>query len=149
MSIPKFAAEQANNILSRLDKSAGTIQANYEKWGMSFEVAREICNDLDKSADEIEEATFGKESFVRRQAEVISKTAEVIRREPDEPYMDTFKVNPEPVQIEADEPYMKLYDLGDPNRKTEDQSSNMLHGISTTNRPLTPHSKDTPKPQGM
>jgi hypothetical protein len=142
MSMPKFATDQANNILSRLDRVAGAIQANYEKWGLDFETARALCHDLDKTADEIEEASFGKESFTRRQAEVI-------RREPDEPYMETFKVNPSPVQIEADEPYMKLYDLGDPMRGREDQSSNMLHGISTTDRPLTPHSKDTPKPQGM
>jgi hypothetical protein len=132
MSMPKFAAADANQILTRLDKLAGTIQANYDKWGMDFETAREIVIALDTTADEIEVASFGKESFTRRQAEVV-------RREPDEPYMDTFKVNPEPVQIEADEPYMKMYDLGDPIRGREDQSSNVLHGISTTNRPLTPH----------
>lgn len=142
MSMPKFAAQDANQLLSSLDKSAGLLQANYEKLGMSFEEARAMVHDLDRTADEIEIATFGKESFTRRQAEVI-------RREPDEPYMKTFDVNPQPVQIEADEPYMKLYDLGDPMRGREDQSSAMLHGISTTDRPLTPHSKDTPKPQGM
>jgi hypothetical protein len=140
--MPKFAAQDANNILSRLDKAAATIQANHEKWGMDFETARALVNDLDKTADEIELAAFGKESFMKRQAEVV-------RREPDEPYMQTFETNPSPVQIEADEPYMKLYNLGDPNRGSTDQSSNMLHGISTTGRPLTPHSKDTPKPQGM
>lgn len=142
MSMPKFAAQDANNILTRLDKVAGAIQANYDKWGMDFETARSLVHDLDRTADEIELAAFGKESFVRRQAEVI-------RQEPDEPYMRTFEVNPSPVQIEADEPYMKLYNLGDPVRDRADQSSNMLHGISTTNRPLTPHSKDTPKPEGM
>jgi len=142
MTMPKFAAQDANNILTRLDKIAGTIQANYDKWGMDFETARALVQDLDKTADEVEVAAFGKESFQRRQAEVI-------RREPDEPYMETFQVNPSPVQIEADEPYMKLYNLGDPIRGREDQSSDMLHGISTTGRPLTPHSKDTPKPEGM
>ena len=140
--MPKFAAADANAILTRLDKAAGNIQENYEKWGMDFEAAKTLAQELDKTADEIEIAAFGKESFLRRQAEVI-------RREPDEPYMETFQVNPSPIQIEADEPYMKLYNLGDPIRGREDQSSDMLHGISTTNRPLTPHSKDTPKPQGM
>ena len=142
MSMPKFAQQEADQILSSLDRAAGMIQENYEKMGMDFESARALVHDLDKTADEIELASFGKESFVRRQAEVV-------RREPDEPYMDTFKVNPSPVQVEADEPYMKLYNLGDPVRNRPDQSSNMLHGISTTDRPLTPHSKDTPKPQGM
>jgi hypothetical protein len=142
MSMPKFASEDANRILTRLDNAAKSIQANYDKWGMDFETARSLVHELDKTADEIEVAAFGKESFLKRQAEVI-------RKEPDEPYMSTFDVNPQPVQVEADEPYMKLYSLGDPVRNREDQSSNMLHGISTTNRPLTPHSKDTPKPQGM
>src|ERR1700688_4256521 len=115
MSMPKFATQDANTILSRLDRVAGDIQANYEKWGMEFETAKGLVQDLDRTADEIELATFGKESFARRQAEVI-------RREPDEPYMTTFDVNPSPVQIEADEPYMKLYNLGDPERGTTDQS---------------------------
>ena len=132
MSIPKFAAADADNILTRLDRVAGSIQANYEKWGMDFETARALAQDLDKTADEIEIAAFGKESFQRRQAEVI-------RREPDEPYMETFEVNPKPVQIEADEPYMKAYGM-------PDQSSDMLHGVSTTGRPLTPHKNDTPSP---
>ena len=142
MSMPKFAQQEADQILSSLDRAAGMIQENYEKMGMDFESARALVHDLDKTADEIEVSSFGKESFTKRQAEVV-------RREPDEPYKDTFNVNPSPVQIEADEPYMKLYNLGDPVRNRPDQSSNMLHGISTTDRPLTPHSKDTPKPQGM
>ena len=132
MSMPKFAAQEANTILSRLDRVAGAIQENYEKMGMDFETARSIVHELDKTADEVEIASFGKESFCRRQAEVV-------RREPDEAYMDTFKVNPSPVQVEADEPYMKLYNLGDPIRNRPDQSSNVVHGISTTQRPLTPH----------
>ncbi len=138
MSMPKFAAQDANVILSRLDKVAETIQTNYDKWGMDFETAKSLVHELDKTADEIEVAAFGKESFQRRQAEVV-------RREPDEPYMETFAVNPSPVQIEADEPYMKLY--GGPG--AGDQSSDVIHGQSSTGRPLTPHKNDTPKPQGM
>jgi hypothetical protein len=67
----KLAKEAANNALARLDKIAATIQANYETWGMPFETAKAIVNDIDKVADEIEVNSFGKESFQRRQAEVI------------------------------------------------------------------------------
>jgi hypothetical protein len=134
MSMPKFAAQDANRILSSLDRAAGAIQQNYEKMGMDFESARDLVHDLDKTADEIEISSFGKESFTARQAEVI-------HREPDEAYMAAFRNPMEPVQVEADEPYMKAY--------RDDQSSAVIHGVSTSNRPLTPHSKDTPKPQGM
>ena len=91
---------------------------------MPFETAKAIVNDLDKTADEIESSTFGKESFTKRQAEVIQK-------ESDEPYMGTFKNPMAPVQIESDEPYMAAY--------KDDQSSAVRHGQSTTGRPLTTH----------
>jgi len=123
MSMPKFAAQEADHVLGRLDRIAHTIQTKYAEWGMPFEVAKEIVNALDKTADEIEVASFGKESFVRRQAEVI-------QRETDEPYMDTFKNPMAPVQVEGDEPYMAAY--------KDDQSSAVNHGKSTTGRPLAP-----------
>ena len=125
MSIPKLSTEVANNALSRLDKVAGTIMANYESWGMPFEAAKDLVNELDKTADDIEITAFGKESFTARQAEVI-------KRDADEKYMDTFKNPQAPIQVEADEPYMKAY--GPP-----DQSSAVAHGVSTSGRPLTPH----------
>ena len=81
--MPKFAAQDAEALLARIDKMASGIQANYESWGMPFDVAKAIVNDLDKTADAIELAAFGKESFTRRQAEVI-------QREADEPYMKAY-----------------------------------------------------------
>lgn len=122
--MPKFAAQDAEALLARIDKMASGIQANYESWGMPFDVAKAIVNDLDKTADAIELAAFGKESFTRRQAEVI-------QREADEPYMQTFANPMAPIQTEADEPYMKAY--GNP-----DQSSVVQHGKSTSGRPLAP-----------
>jgi hypothetical protein len=134
MTMPKFAKEEADQILNRLDRMAHTIQTNYKTWGMPFAAAKSIVNDLDKTADEIEKTAFGDDSFQRRIVEVAktaaSKSAEVIQREPDEPYMDTFKNPQAPVQIEADEPYMKEYAV--------DQSSEVNHGKSTTGRPLAP-----------
>jgi hypothetical protein len=135
--MPKFAAQDADKTLARLDRIAATIQANFKQWGMPFEVAREIVIGLDMTADEVEVAAFGPESLANRQVEVLKtasgRRAEVIKQEPDEPYMSTFKNPMAPIQIEADEPYMKAY--GPP-----DQSSAVLHGESTTGRPLTPHS---------
>ena len=126
MSMPKFAAEAANSVLTRLDKIAGVIQANHEAWGMPFETAKAIVNDIDKTADEIELSTFGKESFTKRQAEVI-------QQESDEKYMAAFKNPMAPVQVESDEPYMNAY--------ADDQSSAVIHGTSTSGRPLAPGHK--------
>jgi len=122
--IPKFAAQDAEDILTRIDNMARTIQANSESWGMPFEIAKAVVNDLDKTADAIEIAAFGKESFVRRQAEVI-------KREADEPYMNTFKNPMEVIQRDADEPYMERYNM-------PDQSSIVQHGMDSTGRKLAP-----------
>jgi len=128
--IPKFSSQDADRVLARLDRLAATVQAKYASWGMPFEAAKEIVNALDKTADEIESASFGRESLARRQAEVMGKSAKVIQRDADEAYMDHFKNPMAPVQIEADEPYMKLY--------SDDQSSAVGSGESMSGRKLAP-----------
>ena len=133
MTMPKFAKEDADRILGRLDRLAHTIQTNHESWGIPFDAAKGLVNELDKTADEIESATFGAESLQKRQIEVVTasiKKAEVIQREPDEKYMDTFRNPMAPIQVEADEPYMKAY--------ADDQSSAVIHGQSETGRKLAP-----------
>ena len=130
MTMPKFASQDADVTLARLDKLAHTVQTKYAEWGMPFETAKEIVNAIDTTSDEIEAASFGADSLARRQAEVIAKTAQVIQREPDEKYMDTFANPMQPRQVEADEPYMAAY--------KDDQSSAVNHGKSTTGRPLAP-----------
>ena len=149
--MPKFSKEDANRALYRLDRIAGTIRANYKAWGMPVEDAKAMVNALDQTLDEIEVAAFGAESLADRQVVVMQhlqaaqrqagtqRQAEVVHRDPDEPYMDTFKNPMQPHQVEADEPYMKAYGM-------PDQSSDMLHGVSTSGRPLTPHKNDTPSP---
>lgn len=129
MAMSKEAKTKVDNILGRLDKMAGFIQENREKLGMDFATAKELVNGLDVTADEIEKMAYGPESLSRRQIEVL-KTAEVIQKDADEPYMDTFKNPMKPIQTNADEPYMSAY--GD------DQSSAVNHGKSTTGRPLAP-----------
>lgn len=138
MSMPKFAAEEAEATLSSLDTSAREIQANYKTWGMPFEAAKRLVNALDKAADSIEIAAFGEESFKLRQVREVTattvaarpKTAEVIKQDGDEPYMKSFANPMAPVQVEGDEPYMAAY--------KDDQSSAVHHGKSTTGRPLAP-----------
>jgi hypothetical protein len=126
----KLSAEQskrASEILGRLDNLAKEIQDKHASWGMTFEAAKTVVNGLDSVADSFEKSAFGPESFERRQREIL---AAVVQREPDEPYMDSFKNPMEPVQTDADEPYMGAY--GD------DQSSAVQTGKSTAGRPLAP-----------
>lgn len=126
----KLSREESSKvslILGRLDKIAGHIQANHKAWGMPFETARAIVNDLDRTADEIEVNAFGQESLQRRQREICAK---VIQRDADEPYMQSFENPTKPVQTDADEPYMQSY--------ADDQTSAVAGGKSTTGRPLAP-----------
>lgn len=129
MTAIKFAKEDANRILSRLDKMAGAIQANYEQWGMPFEVAKGLVQGLDRTADEIESATFGPQSLANRQISVL-KEAKVIQQDSDEGYMATFNAPMAPHQADSDEPYMGQF--------KDDQSQAVATGKSTTGRPLAP-----------
>ena len=124
-----FDKKQADATLARLDKLAATIQAKHADWGMPFEQAREIVNAIDKTADEIETAAFGKDSLQRRQVEIL-RQAKVIQQDADEGYMGTFNAPSAPHQVDADEPYMSLY--------RDDQSTAVNEGKSSVGRPLAP-----------
>jgi hypothetical protein len=134
MSNKKIELEtaQADRFLARLDRIASVVQANQKKWanGMDFTDAKNLVNAIDKLADDIETATYGTDSLLNRQASEIghSKLAQVLERDSDEGYMDTFKNPQKPIQTAADEPYMKAY--GD------DQSSAVHNGKSSTGKPL-------------
>lgn len=150
----RLSSEQktsANQILAAFDEVAQQIQDNHRKWGMPFEVARNLVNRLDKTADATESLVFGEGSLRARQAEIavqsadfteaavadglltpreVSKAAKVLQRDSDESYMDTFKNPMKPLETDSDEPYMSAY--GD------DQSSAVLDGEDHTGRELAP-----------
>jgi hypothetical protein len=125
----RFAKEEANKALSRLDRIAGAIQENAEKWGIPFEAAKKMVNDLDRTADEIEKASFGEGSLATRQVAVL-KGAKVLQQDSDEGYMGTFNAPTAPKQTDSDEGYMSLY--------RDDQTTSVSGGKSTTGRPLAP-----------
>jgi len=120
-------AKSVDEILGNLDKCAAAIQADHQTWGLSFEQARGLVNHLDKVADDFELAAYGKGSLVRRQREVLAK---VLQQDGDEPYMGSFEVQHGLVQSDADEPYMDAF--------SDDQSSAMATGTSTSGRKLVP-----------
>lgn len=132
MATNRLSAEQkqaADNILGRLDKCASEIQANHEKWGLSFETAKGLVNHLDKCADDFEKSVYGAESLQRRQIQELKK-AKVIQKDSDEGYMQTFNSPMAPHQTDGDEPYMSAY--------ADDQSAAVQNGKSTTGKPLAP-----------
>jgi hypothetical protein len=122
----------ADKVLARLDRMAKIIQEKHKTWGMRYVVAKSLVNEIDRIADSLETVTYGPESMLARQANVmgLSKDAKVFERDSDEAYMTTFDNPMSPHQVEADEPYMKAY--GD------DQSSAVLSGKATNGRPLAP-----------
>ena len=126
----KFAKEEASQILGRLDHMASQIQENHEKWKIPFVVAKALVNSIDKVADEIELASMGPESLLKRQIHTLAKDGKVVKKDADEGYMDTFTNPMKPIQTDADESYMSLF--------KDDQSSAVETGKSTTGRPLAP-----------
>jgi len=127
----KFAKEEASQVLGRLDHMASSIQDNHEKWGIPFVVAKALVNSIDKVADEIEAASMGPESLLKRQVHTLAKEGKVVQKDSDESYMDTFNAPMAPIQTDADEnTYMSLF--------KDDQSQAVETGKSTTGRPLAP-----------
>lgn len=140
----KLKAEVAELALTRMDRIASDIENGYKAWGMPEEIAKQMVQALDKTADDIEKSSFGDASFRFRQAEFLfgeqeavrmfgfrPRKAQVIQRDQDETFMKTFDNPQAPIQTEADEPFMRAY--GPP-----DQSSVVQHGKSTSGRPLAP-----------
>jgi hypothetical protein len=126
----KFAKEEASQILGRLDHMAATIQDNHEKWKIPFVVAKALVNSIDKVADDVEAASMGPESLLKRQVHTLAKEGKVVQKDTDEGYMDTFNAPTAPIQTDADENYMSLF--------KDDQSQAVESGKSTTGRPLAP-----------
>lgn len=126
----KFAQEEASKVLTRLDRIAQVIQDNHEKWGMNFEAAKAVVNEIDKVADEVELHAYGPDHMFQRQVHVL-RQAKVLQKDSDEGYMDTFNAPTAPIQNDADEnEYMSLF--------KDDQTIAVETGKSTTGRPLAP-----------
>jgi hypothetical protein len=123
---------RADRLLAGLDRIASVVQSNHKQWGMDFTAAKNLVNAIDKIADDLEMSTYGEKSLLNRQAQEIgqAKLAQVIQKDSDEKYIDTFKNPMSPHQTEADEPYMKQY--------RDDQSSAVRNGKTLSGRKLAP-----------
>lgn len=96
MAIPK---QIANKVLSNLDLAADKIEALAKDGKLDPRVASSLIHDIDSFADKFEVAAYGKENLRGRMAKVL-------KRDPDEKYMDTFDNPNKVIQSDADESFM-------------------------------------------
>lgn len=89
----------ANKILTNLDAAAGRIEDLAKAGKIDPRLASSLLREIDGFADRFEIAAFGIDSFKRR----VSK---VIKRDPDEMYMDTFENTVKPLKTDEDEEFM-------------------------------------------
>lgn len=89
----------ANQILTNLEQTATELDQLAEAGHIDAKVAAELASAIDAFSDRFEIASFGEESFRRRQAKVLQSDR-------DEPYMKTFDNPNKVLQSDKDEPYM-------------------------------------------
>lgn len=92
----------ANKILSTLDDTANKIDQLSKTGKLDRKLASEIVNNIDSFSDKFQVYAFGPESLIKHKA----KVAEVIQRDSDEKYMDTFDNVQKVIKSDADEKYM-------------------------------------------
>lgn len=93
----------ASRILSTLDGIGNDIETLIKKGVVSKEAGEKIVRSIDTAADNIQVAAYGKEAFEAYQ----QKISKVLKKDPDEKYMETFENPQKPIKTDADEPYMK------------------------------------------
>ena len=89
----------ASKILSSLDSTAKLVEGLRAEGKVDSREAGELLHNIDGFADKLQIAVMGEEAFRAFQAKVI-------KRDSDEPWMDTFDNPQKPIQVEPDEPYM-------------------------------------------
>lgn len=117
--------QAAKTIINMLEETASSVEQSSSKLNPQLAtVAGQIVRDLDLASDRIEIAAFGKEAFEKRRAEVL-------QRDKDEPWMDTFENVQKPIITEKDEPYMhesgKSYNGKSIKTYDSDDSSQVRH----------------------
>ena len=89
----------ASKILSRLDDTAKMVEDLRDQEKVTSREAGELLHNIDSFADKLQISVMGEEAFRAFQAKVI-------KRDSDEPWMDTFDNPQKPIQVEPDEPFM-------------------------------------------
>ncbi len=101
-----ISKESANKVLANLDQAAESLTKLAADGNLDKQLVANLVRDIDSFADKFEVAAFGAKSFAARRA----KLAKVIKKDPDEAYMDTFDNTVKPLQTDADETFMHKMD---------------------------------------
>lgn len=104
----QISKETARRILASLDRTGGDIEALVGKGIIAKEAGQEMVRQIDSFADRLQVAAYGQESFEAYKA----KVGKVIKKDPDEKYMDTFENVQKPLKTDPDEKYMHHADGG-------------------------------------
>lgn len=133
---------QAEQILDTLDRTATQIDALAKSGKLDPRVAAALTKELDSFSDRYHIAAFGEEHFRAHQAKVL-------KRDSDEPYMDTFNNVQKPVKTDSDEPYMHKapggYNSKDIPTYDDDRSSSVSNRDEYDVRDLSEWSEKTKK----
>jgi len=92
----------ANQILSTLDETANKIDELTKSGKLDQKMASEVINNIDSFSDKFQVYAFGPGSLTRHKL----KVAEVLQKDSDEKYMDSFDNIQKVIQSDADEKYM-------------------------------------------
>ena len=89
----------ANHVLTTLERCANQIETLVKDGKIDPRIATPIVKELDGFSDRFEVSAYGKDNLRKRMAKVL-------KRDPDEKFMDTFDNPVKPIKTDADEEYM-------------------------------------------
>jgi hypothetical protein len=134
--------QDANKILSSLDRTADRLDGLAKAGKIDPKIAATLTHEIDKFADKFQVAAFGPDKFRAFQAKVI-------KRDSDEPYMETFENPNKVIQSDADEPYMHKtpasFNADAIDNYDQDQTSNVTDRKEYNVRDLNEHADGTKK----
>ena len=115
--------QAASTILSRLDTTANEVEALRDQGHINPREATELLRNIDGFSDKLEKATYGEKSLAARQAKVL-------KRDSDEPWMDTFENPQKPIETDPDEPYMHTAPGGFNSKDIPTYDSDDTYGVT-------------------
>jgi hypothetical protein len=92
---------KAAEILKTLDETASQIEKLAKEGYINPKIASQVVSRIDSFSDKYQASVFGVDGLKAHQAKVL-------KRDSDEPYMDTFNNPQKVIKSDPDEPYMHV-----------------------------------------
>lgn len=94
-----MSKKAVDQVLSILDTTSSKLESLVKAGKVDRQAAAQIIHNLDSFADKLQIAAYGKDNLK-------SYISKVIKRDSDEPYMETFENVNKVIKSDPDEPYM-------------------------------------------